>query len=524
MLVKESPAVFFSYARADDKTERGRISDIRLALEAELQILSGEQWDVFQDIEDIAIGQQWRKRLAQGVAGSTFFVPILTPTYLKRPVCREELEQFLKREKELNRDDLVIPLLYLPTAALSDSRLRDSDTLAVTLAERNWDDWTALRNNSLESAKLRQRITGLAKAIMAAHGRNDSLREHITLSSADNEGVVKPHDKLEQTDEEILSELGKRHALFDALIKESKTKGLSIAVCDAVVASDIPKEDHDRFWIALARRTIHMARYGVAHTALQVADRLDCAHNAVEFCLEAGNLDENWRKSLASAMERMTSVKGIIWCHNLLTGNLRFDFHYMYFLAKHGDIIAKKCFGEMSAFLLFPNRGPVSGNDRSLAIAAKHSPNPQPFLQRLMEWIRDGWFDGELSTNPQAESPRDLYFLLNEFSDNPVFAPLIDSANERIYYLIKQRAEFKIGAWHIFAMLDARYKEAQSLEYNLLHRVYEVPEEFSSVWCHMKHGIQLLAKIVPNSENENLTREIYLEKNELEKVLTQLKK
>lgn len=78
-----TPAVFFSYVRADDERERGRLSDLRKALEAELTGLSGDVWKVFQDVEDIQIGQEWRKRLDEGLSGSTFFLPVLTPTYIE---------------------------------------------------------------------------------------------------------------------------------------------------------------------------------------------------------------------------------------------------------------------------------------------------------------------------------------------------------------------------------------------------------------------------------------------------------
>jgi hypothetical protein len=186
-----TPAVFFSYVRADDERERRRLSDLRKALEAELTGLSGDVWKVFQDVEDIQIGQEWRKRLDEGLSGSTFFLPVLTPTYLKRGACRDELVQFLVREKELGRNDLVFPLLYLDTPALTNEAAQQSDELANTLAARQCDDWRELRVNSLESAKVRRRITALARAILAAYSRNpvvtsDTASRPLPSSTAEN--------------------------------------------------------------------------------------------------------------------------------------------------------------------------------------------------------------------------------------------------------------------------------------------------------------------------------------------------
>lgn len=94
---------------------------------------------------------------------------------MKRGACRDELVQFLAREKELGRNDLVFPLLYLDTPALTDEAVQQSDELANTLAARQRDDWRKLRVNSLESAKVRRRITALASAILAAYSRNPSI-------------------------------------------------------------------------------------------------------------------------------------------------------------------------------------------------------------------------------------------------------------------------------------------------------------------------------------------------------------
>lgn len=172
-----APAVFFSYARADDASEGGRLTQIRKSLETELRTLSAEPWEVFQDIEDIAIGQQWRKRLAEGLGGSTFFVPVLTPTYFKRLTCRDELSQFLVREAKLGRDDLVIPLLYLKTPGLADTPAGDQDPLKIQISARQIDDWRQLRHHGIKSARVKARVTRLAEAIISAHGRgNPGLR------------------------------------------------------------------------------------------------------------------------------------------------------------------------------------------------------------------------------------------------------------------------------------------------------------------------------------------------------------
>ena len=67
---------FFSHMREPTTLRRRKaVTDSQGLRNGTWRALTGEPWEVFQDIEDIEIGQQWRKRLAEGVEGSTFFIP-----------------------------------------------------------------------------------------------------------------------------------------------------------------------------------------------------------------------------------------------------------------------------------------------------------------------------------------------------------------------------------------------------------------------------------------------------------------
>src|SRR5438552_18207882 len=98
---------FFSYVRADDKNEGGRLTKICNKLNDEVGMLSGEEFHIFQDRKDILWGQEWAKRIEESVNASTFLIPVITPRFFKSESCRNELELFLEREKELSRSDLI---------------------------------------------------------------------------------------------------------------------------------------------------------------------------------------------------------------------------------------------------------------------------------------------------------------------------------------------------------------------------------------------------------------------------------
>ncbi|HZE56258.1 MAG TPA: toll/interleukin-1 receptor domain-containing protein [Chthoniobacterales bacterium] len=503
-----APAVFFSYSRTDDETERARLSGIRKRLEKELRFLSGnEAWEVFQDVEDIEIGQQWRQRLSEGVAGSTFFVPVLTPTYFERPICREELMQFVQREKELRRDDLIIPILYVDVPILNQPDDTERGMLARNIAARQRDDWRDLRTFNLDSAKVRRRITQLANSILSAHTRGAAQPIQRDSSAADL--------TTSRSEDDWLEELTSRHALFAALLAEANGSGITTALLEAIVASDIPAIDLEAFFQIMARRSYGKTRYAIAIGALQLGDSRECARTVVEFCLQPGNLAADWRDDLAHAIAGVSNAPSTVkWCHTLLTRDIKLDPQYYFFLSRHAAEVAQHCPSDMAAYLLVPDRGPAAFNLDSFTVAVRISSKPKPFLTRMTEWVRDGWFDGNRSRQSEGcETPTDLYrylnILLENADDRKRFNEVFQVTHDRVYRLIKQRSGFEIGFDHVAAMIIEKYKGAQSLEFDLLHRIYEVPSEYSDSWQILEAGFAALIKYLASPEHPAASTELH---------------
>jgi len=73
-------AGFWSYARADDEAESGRIVALARHLQEEYALLTGDALDLFVD-RDLAWGEEWRSRIDEALAGVTFFIPVVTPRF-----------------------------------------------------------------------------------------------------------------------------------------------------------------------------------------------------------------------------------------------------------------------------------------------------------------------------------------------------------------------------------------------------------------------------------------------------------
>ena len=168
---------FLSYVREDDAADGGRITELRRRLEAEIRMQTGEVFSIFQDRDDILMGEQWRRRIENSIDETSLLVAIITPSFLKRENCRAEIQLFVDREQRLGRDDLIIPILYVATPELDNAE----DEIASLLASRQYFKWTDLRFEDFESNKVRREIANLALQVVEAIQRSrQSDRGQIT--------------------------------------------------------------------------------------------------------------------------------------------------------------------------------------------------------------------------------------------------------------------------------------------------------------------------------------------------------
>ena len=147
---------------------------MRRLLEAEVCIQTGEPFTIFQDRDDIFIGQQWKTRIDRSLNGSTLLITILTPSFLNSGSCRDEVTTFVDRERRLGRDDLIIPILYIPISGLT-----ELDPVAEELTKRQYYPWGDLRFEDMSSTTMRKGIAELASHVVRALNRSQSDRASI---------------------------------------------------------------------------------------------------------------------------------------------------------------------------------------------------------------------------------------------------------------------------------------------------------------------------------------------------------
>lgn len=165
---------FFSYSREDDEDSRGALSALRDRIQRELRGQLGRSMKTFrlwQDKEAIPSGSLWESEIRNAVEQAAFFIPIITPTVVRSPYCRFELESFLAREAALGRNDLVFPILYIRVADLDDAERQKTDPVLSIIAKRQYLDWREFRHRDINSTEVREAIERFCTSVCDALNR-----------------------------------------------------------------------------------------------------------------------------------------------------------------------------------------------------------------------------------------------------------------------------------------------------------------------------------------------------------------
>jgi len=198
------PIAFLSYTHFDDKHLQKKISKFHERLSGEICLQTGDDITIFMDRRNIKWGQSWKKRIDNSLDGASFLIPILTPGFFKSEACREEVKQFINREKDLGREDLILPVYYVSCDILENIERLKKDSIAQFIANHQYFDWRNLRFETDESPLLEKTYERLALHIVSAlHDPHDS----------------NPQDEQEARDAEIAeSSLMNRKITYESLM------------------------------------------------------------------------------------------------------------------------------------------------------------------------------------------------------------------------------------------------------------------------------------------------------------------
>ena len=181
---------FFSYSRDDDEAFRGALTALREGVARELGAQLGRNkrnFRLWQDQEAIAPGKLWESEIRAAVGQAVFFIPIITPRVVNSQYCQLEFRSFLDREKDLDRTDLVFPILYITVPALADEARWRNDPVLSIVGTRQYIDWRPMRQMDPHTTVVREAIERFCEKIVEAlQAPWVSPEERRALAEAEN--------------------------------------------------------------------------------------------------------------------------------------------------------------------------------------------------------------------------------------------------------------------------------------------------------------------------------------------------
>ncbi|MPZ80908.1 MAG: TIR domain-containing protein [Actinophytocola sp.] len=172
---------FWSYSHDDNAAEGGRIADLARDLESQYELITGERLELFLERDQLRWGEDWKQSIDGALAQATFFVPIVTRRYFRRPECRRELDTFARRARQLGVQDLVMPIRYVDFADLHAQPCPDE--LIALVRTFGWEDWTDLRFADRDSGDYRREVARLAVRLATASAAAEQVQ--VTEPSVD---------------------------------------------------------------------------------------------------------------------------------------------------------------------------------------------------------------------------------------------------------------------------------------------------------------------------------------------------
>jgi hypothetical protein len=159
------PVGFWSYGRHDDAHSDGQLSLLRAIVGRAVSLQYGAEIQLWQDVAAIPFGADWAETIERTIDQTTFFIPIVTPRFLKSINCRDEFLAFRKRMEKLGRNDLIFPVHYVSVEGMTTDETVFGNDLAI-LRRSQWIDFRPLFYADPKSHEVRRWAGGLAGSIL----------------------------------------------------------------------------------------------------------------------------------------------------------------------------------------------------------------------------------------------------------------------------------------------------------------------------------------------------------------------
>lgn len=206
-------AGFWSYVREDDEGDHNRITALAADLKERYRLHTGEELELFVDRTHIRWGNEWQERIDLAIAGTTFFIPIITPSYFRSTACRGELLKFDRVAEASGLTRLLLPIYWVEVPELENEPKSSRDEAIRIVAKYQREDFRLISLKDRDSSEYRSAVARLAAELVS--------RASDAASVADTEQAppppAGPTDLISQPDDDAPGLIEKLVGAEDAM-------------------------------------------------------------------------------------------------------------------------------------------------------------------------------------------------------------------------------------------------------------------------------------------------------------------
>jgi TIR domain len=108
--------IFVSYRHVADESDEKWVTEFCKGLKIKIDDLLGEKITVWLDSAQLRAGDEWRPEIDQALESTAIFLAIISQSYFRSEVCRQEMDRFLGLYKQANEATprLIFPIFKQP--------------------------------------------------------------------------------------------------------------------------------------------------------------------------------------------------------------------------------------------------------------------------------------------------------------------------------------------------------------------------------------------------------------------------
>lgn len=287
--------IFWSYAHKDDQNSGGGITRLREAIQAEYELRTGDDdLDIFQDTKDLEWGTDWRKEIDGNLAVTSFFIPILTPTYLRSPHCLAELRSAVGVFERMGYEEGICPIDFVDCSNALKA-FQDDEIFKLLDDTQRIVDFKNLRYKGPESSEYREKVAELVDRLMAKREKLQKQQEERERLFTEKEGCEEGDEATEGGDllvriaamQDQLEQLGQLTDLIGADIE---------AIGNAFSDNPAPANMNPKHAIALAgsiAKKLEAPCQDMEEHCAQYYEMIQAVDDGMDACLEFAAIAES---------------------------------------------------------------------------------------------------------------------------------------------------------------------------------------------------------------------------------------